>query len=98
MDKLQKVKEALEEAIQANGGNDGTKFLHTTTGVFHIDKAKEALAELSEFMDRLESVELVEKVGHSIRLYIWDDGDGLVKHFNAFDCAQAAINVIKEQS
>ena len=53
MNKLQKVKEALEAIYIINTRLDNTK--EETTRLINV-----ALAELNEFMDRLESEELVE--------------------------------------
>ena len=88
MNKLQKVIGNLEDI--SNTLSKGGTF--PIEGITH-NKAKEALAELKEFMERLESEELVEEVGRAIQKADFVVGkDKWIKL-----TGQAAINVIKDK-
>lgn len=95
--KLQKVKEALEGIRRVN-------FREKDRDLIHIDIediTKEALTELNEFMERLESEELVDLASKAVVSWALQECQPSGEHFgfiddNAENIAQAAINVIKE--
>ena len=115
MNSLQKVKEALEEILDDYKYN--IKEYHKLTSKYSAPgyvlkvtgktRAKEALAELNEFMEKLESDELVEVIMERLAKayyrknltalgYFDDEEDFVVQKIETFrQEAQAAINVIK---
>lgn len=102
MDKLQKVKEALEAIVNRPKEFGTTRFI-----------AKEALAELNAYTERLTSDELVEEVAVAIRdmgcgytvdgQRVFCDNPGVEREGLQDICeckteAKVAINIIKEKT
>ena len=106
MNSLKKTKEALEDYKKCM---DKYEYMHKEGTAWQ--KLNEALAELNEFMARLESEELVKYVAKAIynecpvttgdidkeELKVVSFEDSKTRKWVCIEQAQAAINVIKEK-
>ena len=90
MKELEKVREALEACNLA--------FVKRGDDYFDDEQVLvlKALAELKEFMERLESGKLAEEIANTIDKYLVYDKASGSRFLKEGEAAQAAINVIKE--